>query len=134
GATPSTRTGPSRAASGNYYKFTESSSPRSRGDEASLESNVNFQAGTYCLTLAISMYGNHIGSLEILTKEGTSAEVRHKIYSGNQGRNWFNYSKELTLTPLSKIIIRTKVGGNRRRSFKGDIAVDNIVLENGACI
>ncbi|XP_061167265.1 uncharacterized protein LOC133176117 [Saccostrea echinata] len=134
GGTLTRRTGPSGAASGNYYKYTEASSPRSRGDEASLESDVSFPAGTYCLSLSISMYGTHIGSLEILTKEGNSADVSHQIYSGNQGKNWFTYSKELSLTSLSKIIIRTTIGGKRKNSNKGDIAVDNIVLESGSCV
>lgn len=131
GSTLTERTGPDSAYNGSYFKYAEASN-HFPGDVASLESNVNFNAGTYCLSLAINMKGSHVGSLSILTKDGYETIIQQK-FKGKQSKNWFLYAKELSLSTSTKIIIETVRGGSNIRNQRGDIAVDDIQLTSSPC-
>ncbi|VDI19595.1 Hypothetical predicted protein [Mytilus galloprovincialis] len=53
-STPSSYTGPSSAATGDYYMYIETSSPRVNGDTAVLSTqDTNLPAGSWCLTSSI---------------------------------------------------------------------------------
>lgn len=132
GLTPTSLTGPVGAKTGTFYKYTEISGQLT-GDVASLETSVSFNAGTYCLRFWASMYGKDIGSLSILTKDGTSPETLRRVFNGQQSSNWFLITEQLTLTSSDMIIIRTVRGGKNRNQERGDIALDNIVLTEGSC-
>lgn len=131
GSTLTERTGPDSAYNGSYFKYAEASN-QFPGDVASLESIVNFNAGTYCLSLAINMKGSHVGSLSILTKDGYETIIQQK-FKGKQSKNWFLYAKELSLSTSTKIIIETVRGGSNIRNQRGDIAVDDIQLTSSPC-
>lgn len=49
------------------------------------------------------MSGRHIGSLRILTKEGSAQAVTQQQYTNAQSNAWFSFSKELSLTSSTKV-------------------------------
>lgn len=66
-------------------------------------------AGTYCLRFWASMYGKDVGSLSILTKDGTSPETLRRVFNGQQSSNWFLITEQLTLTSSDMVSLKKYV-------------------------
>merc|ERR1719471_2836967 len=119
GRTPSSNTGPSAAASGKAYMYTEASSPRKPGDTAILTSPpLIFSRGEDTLAFSCHMYGGSIGRLSV---EANGRGIWTK--AGNQGNKWFQ-----VVIPLVAGQDKFKFIGVRGRSWAGDIAIDNITF------
>ncbi|WAR02787.1 MLRP2-like protein [Mya arenaria] len=109
GSTGSAGTGPTNDHTTNTragtYMYIESSSPRRPGDKAWLVSSYATTTAPQCLSFYYSMYGVHIGSLNVYVMTGTalpSAPVFSK--SGNQGNQWF--MGQATLQSTQKYRVR----------------------------
>lgn len=130
--TPSRGTGPDSAYEGQYFLYTEGSSPRTQGDKAILESNVVFEARTYCLKMQYHMRDdqfNSMGSLYVKTKQGSNpADTRFQL-SGDQGTNWKSMQLNLSLNSQTKIIIESVRGAG----WSSDIAIDDVRLSACSC-
>ncbi|XP_078329274.1 uncharacterized protein LOC144624019 [Crassostrea virginica] len=130
GRTNSTNTGPSGALIGSYYKYIETSVPREPGDNATMVSNLVFEAKSYCLSFYYHMYGSGMGTLMIQTQTGSQNPATLWMLSGNQGNTWHSL-KNLTI-PLdqdTKILIQ----GIRGSNWTSDISLDYVVLLPYAC-
>ncbi|XP_056001026.1 MAM domain-containing glycosylphosphatidylinositol anchor protein 1-like [Ostrea edulis] len=129
GSTTSVATGPTSAASGQYYKYIETSAVVQH-ERAILETTKTFQDKTYCLTMYYHMYGDTTESLFIRTKKGNDAPITRWQKSGNQGNSWYQLSGvNLTLDSQTKILIEATKGS----SYTGDIAIDYVELWPFAC-
>ena len=109
--------------------YTEVSSPRSNGDVAILTTfGTTLQPSTYCLSLSYHMKGNP-GSLSISAgdSEQQATEVWHQ--SGHQDNGWMTAFVDIPAFATPVIII----DGSRGQSYKGDIAIDNLLLNKGSC-
>ncbi|XP_014790785.2 MAM and LDL-receptor class A domain-containing protein 2 isoform X2 [Octopus bimaculoides] len=135
GATPSSKTGPStdnsRKTNG-YYMYAEASygKPNARAELKFLVSNVKGKN----LKFAYNMFGNEIGQLYVifntsksLAKLSSSKEVVW-TKKGNKGKYWHKACLHIE-NDISEIIFVAVRG----YSYEGDIAIDNVVVEEKGC-
>ena len=74
------------------------------------------------------MYGEDVDSLNVYTIYGTSRTLVWS-HTGTLNRKWYQGSVLVFPRSHSRIIIE----GTRGKSYKGDIAVDDIKIYSGAC-
>lgn len=138
GPTPSSGTGPSGdVTSGQgHYLYLEASKMSSGHTAYYLSITVPPSHNGACLSFYYHMNGNHVGTLtaSVLGKPGwvsTATSVWTK--SGKQGDMWHfaEVSLEKTRTAQKYEVMFTGIVGD---GYQGDIAIDNIMLQNnGLC-
>ncbi|XP_048084666.1 MAM domain-containing glycosylphosphatidylinositol anchor protein 2 isoform X3 [Alosa alosa] len=138
-------TGPSSDRSGSkqgFYMYIETSRPRVAGDKARLLS-PSFSVApknpygtvstnpTYCFSFYYHMYGKHIGSLTVyLRQKGqTGPDASVWTLSGNQGERW----KQARVNIHPKSAFQVIIEGIRGNGIEGDIAIDDVAIEEGEC-
>uniref|UniRef100_A0A3B4AHF5 MAM domain containing glycosylphosphatidylinositol anchor 2a n=1 Tax=Periophthalmus magnuspinnatus TaxID=409849 RepID=A0A3B4AHF5_9GOBI len=146
-------TGPSadhRGDKSGHYLYIETSRPRVPGDKARLftptfnsapnspvhanpasnspGSASNVPGPTYCFSFYYHMYGKHIGSLNVFLRQKTSDSQVWSL-SGNQGDRW--RQARVSIQPSSAF--QMVVEGVRGAGIEGDIAIDDISIEEGEC-
>ncbi|XP_065925089.1 neurogenic locus notch homolog protein 1 isoform X2 [Magallana gigas] len=128
--TPSWGTGPSSAYSGRYFFYFEASGQR-RNKQFNVFSNIPFQNGTHCLSLQYHMWGsnNSMGSFLVLTYSPGLGFTQEFRVTGNQGNQWNFLELDLNLDESTKVVIRAIRG----RSYKSDIAIDDVTLMPYPC-
>ncbi|XP_068697308.1 uncharacterized protein [Montipora foliosa] len=127
GSTPSGGTGPTTDMSGRgWYIYAETSSPRVPGDRAVLLSP--YLSGPYCLRLHFHMLGTDIDSLNAYKNSGSQKTVIFST-SGNKGDQWYTAQTSLTGTEQFRIELEAVRG----KSYRGDVALDEIKLTPGNC-
>ncbi|XP_062406258.1 MAM domain-containing glycosylphosphatidylinositol anchor protein 2-like [Sardina pilchardus] len=138
-------TGPSGDRTGSkqgFYMYIETSRPRKLGDKARLVSPVFNVAPktpygltnppTYCFSFFYHMYGKHIGTLNAFLKQkGQSASAESPVWTltGNQGDRW--RQAKVSVHPTASFQVAFE--GVRGPGIEGDIAIDDVVLEEGEC-
>jgi len=127
GRTSSWGTGPSRASSGSWYMYIETSWPRRKGDTAVLSaSNVALMGGAY-LSFGYHMYGRDIGSLQVKVNNAVV-----KTLSGNKGDKWL--TEKVDLNQYASQTVTVSFVGERGKSWSGDIAIDDVKLYEGKSV
>ncbi|MGJ8684146.1 MAG: fibronectin type III domain-containing protein [Nonlabens sp.] len=133
GGTGSTNTGPTAAASGANYFFTEASSG-ALGDEAELLSPlIDMSALTNpALTFSYHMWGPDFDTLHVDVNDGTgwTADVFTLVgqQQANQADAWQTTIVGLSAFNGSTIQIRFR--GTRGASFGGDISLDDVIVDD----
>ncbi|GFR70367.1 MAM and LDL-receptor class A domain-containing protein 2-like, partial [Elysia marginata] len=130
GPTPSYGTGPvqDHTGFGGYYIFLESSNG-TKGDYAILSSPVLPPTnGVNCLSFWYHMYGPSIGSLQLVTAIGGQTKVLWQR-QGNQANKWLQAAVDVHSTTNFQVFLKA-IRGN---SYRGDIAIDDIVLTHNTC-
>ncbi|XP_045916038.1 MAM domain-containing glycosylphosphatidylinositol anchor protein 2 isoform X6 [Micropterus dolomieu] len=137
-------TGPSGDRSGSkqgFYMYIETSRPRKEGDQARLVSpffNVApknpygiTNPPAYCFGFFYHMYGKHIGTLNAFLKQKgqTTSEGPAWSLSGNQGDRWKQAKVSIHPTASFQVVLE----GIRGPGIEGDIAIDDVTLEEGEC-
>ena len=74
--------------------YIETSKPRQLGDAAVLQSKVFLPTGERCLQFYYHMYGEHMGSLQVLFSSG-DADTKLWEKSQDQGNQWYLASVQL---------------------------------------
>ncbi|KAJ8009459.1 hypothetical protein DPEC_G00089100 [Dallia pectoralis] len=137
-------TGPSadrRGSKQGFYMYIETSRPRKERDVARLVSpffnvapkNPYGMANppAYCFGFFFHMYGKHIGTLNaFLRQKGQAAAVSPAwSLSGNQGDRWKQAKVSVHPTTSFQVVLE----GIRGPGIEGDIAIDDVTLEEGEC-
>ncbi|XP_037098206.1 MAM domain-containing glycosylphosphatidylinositol anchor protein 2 isoform X3 [Syngnathus acus] len=129
-------TGPSadrRGSKQGYYVYIETSRPRTEGDKARLLSpsfNTGSKSGaTYCLAFHYHMYGKHIGSLSVSLRQKGVSETPVWSLKGNQGDRWRRAAIDIHPDADFQVVLE----GVRGSGIEGDIAVDDITIQEGPC-
>ncbi|XP_076109613.1 MAM and LDL-receptor class A domain-containing protein 1-like isoform X2 [Mytilus galloprovincialis] len=131
-STPSSSTGPTGAATGDYYMYIETSSPRVIGDTAVLTTqDTNLPAGSWCLTFQYHMKGSSMGSLEVFAGDRSSSLTSIWTKSGEQVDPDLWKTATIDIPQQSNPVII--IDGIRGSSYRGDIAIDDIALNAGTC-
>jgi len=131
GGTPSGSTGPSAAADGSNYIFTESSSVFNKTmiikscfdltNECSATFNFDYH-----------MYGATTGSLTLeISNDNETNWTSLFTLSGDQGNLWNAQSVNLSAYDGEEIVL--KFTGLTGSSYTSDIALDNLSLTTGSC-
>ena len=139
GNTYSSTTGPSTdhttdSVNGTYM-FIEASSPRRPNEKARFisESFRAVPAKGRCLQFWYHMFGADIGTFNILhkTAPGNKSEKILWSLSGQQGSTWLNGKVSLSKVPSTRFwVVFEAIRGN---GYRGDIAIDDILITNGDC-
>ncbi|MEL6730607.1 MAG: M4 family metallopeptidase [Bacteroidota bacterium] len=133
GGTPSSNTGPSGAASGSYYMYTEASSPNYPSRDAYFVSpcfDLSLLANP-SLSFDYHMYGATIGTLRLqASTNGGSSWTTVWSLSGNQGNSWQGTSVDLTAY-AGNADVTLRFYGTTGSSYTGDMCVDNLNLDEG---
>ncbi|KAJ7380810.1 hypothetical protein OS493_007192 [Desmophyllum pertusum] len=114
------------------YVYIEASSPQRRGDFARLSSPVVSvsQQSTKCLKFWYHMYGPHVDTLNVYTNtSSTGSLIKQLNINKTQGNQWKQAQVDITMSQAYSLVFE----GVRGRSYRGDIAVDDIELNNGSC-
>uniref|UniRef100_A0A8C7F8G3 MAM domain containing glycosylphosphatidylinositol anchor 2 n=1 Tax=Oncorhynchus kisutch TaxID=8019 RepID=A0A8C7F8G3_ONCKI len=137
-------TGPSGDRSGSkqgFYMYIETSRPRKEGEVARLVSpffNVApknpygiTNPPAYCFSFFFHMYGKHIGTLNALLRQKGQAATEGPTWSlsGNQGDHWKQAKVSIHPTASFQVVLE----GIRGPGIEGDIAIDDVTLEEGEC-
>lgn len=140
-------TGPSADHHGDksgHYLYIETSRPRVPGDKARLLTPTFNSAPTnpapnapapaslaYCFSFYYHMYGKHIGSLNVLLRQKSPSPSDSQVWSlsGNQGDRW--RQARINIQPSSAF--QMVIEGVRGAGIEGDIAIDDISIEEGEC-
>lgn len=132
--TPSNNTGPSSAAEGTYYVYTEASGngsgfPNKRAIlnspcfDLSAESQATF-------TFQYHMYGTSIGTLTLeASTDNGSNWTSLWTKSGNQGNSW--KSASVDLASYTGATVKLRFNGITSTSWSGDITFDDVKLTTG---
>ncbi|KAL0969623.1 hypothetical protein UPYG_G00229960 [Umbra pygmaea] len=138
-------TGPSSDRSGSkqgFYMYIETSRPRLNGDKARLMTpmfNVAPKSpyatmtttATYCFGFYYHMYGKHIGALNAYLRQKGQAGTDSSVWTlvGNQGDKWKQAKVNIHPTSSFQLILE----GVRGPGIEGDIAIDDVTIEEGEC-
>jgi hypothetical protein len=128
-ATPTSFTGPAAASAGDYYLYLEASSPANPGDTVRLMTET-FKLGKKSPSLSFdyNMRGDDIGTLRVnVISNGKTWEMWKR--SGDQGWEWKNATVDLQF--FADYEVKIVIEGEKASGWKGDIGLDNIVLESG---
>lgn len=115
--------------------FIEASSPRRPNEKARLISQ-SFNAVPVkgkCLQFWYHMFGRDIGTLNVLQKTAPGNKSEKILWSlrGQQGNTWLNGRVALSKIPSTSYWIVFE--GIRGNSYRGDIAIDDILITDGDC-
>ncbi|XP_053093430.1 MAM domain-containing glycosylphosphatidylinositol anchor protein 2 isoform X2 [Pangasianodon hypophthalmus] len=138
-------TGPSSDRSGSkqgYYMYIETSRPRQERDRARLLTplfsvvpkkpygNVA-NTPSYCFSLYYHMYGKHIGTLNVYLRQKSQTGEDSLVWtlSGSQGDHWKQARVNIHPTSSFQMILE----GIRGSGIEGDIAIDDVAIEEGEC-
>ncbi|WP_442265658.1 M36 family metallopeptidase [Tenacibaculum sp. ZS6-P6] len=135
--TPSSGTGPSSGADGNFYMFLEASTNGSTGQignnataillspcyDLSALSNATFSFSNH-------MYGTSVGSLKLEASTDGATWTSIWNQSGNQGNQWNAVNVDLAAY-LGETAVRLRFVGTTGSSWSSDIAIDAISLSTG---
>ena len=131
GSTPSNNTGPNAAMDGNYYIYTEASSPNYPSKSAQLTSP--------CFDLSVlsnpeihfdwHMYGLYMGTLELHASTDGGITWPDILWqkSGNQGNAWYTANIDLSAY-TNQQSVKFRFAGTTGSSFSSDMAIDKIQI------
>ncbi|XP_046874379.1 LOW QUALITY PROTEIN: MAM domain-containing glycosylphosphatidylinositol anchor protein 2 [Hypomesus transpacificus] len=138
-------TGPSSDRSGSkqgFYMYIETSRPRLEGDKARLVTpsfNVASKSpyGTvtalpsYCFAFYYHMNGKHIGALNVYLRQKTQPPSESSVWTlrGHQGDSWRQAKINIHPTASFQLVVE----GVRGAGIEGDIAIDDVTIEEGEC-
>ncbi|KAK0068562.1 MAM and LDL-receptor class A domain-containing protein 2, partial [Biomphalaria pfeifferi] len=117
-----------------HYIYTEGSSPQKANDTARIRSPTYApgMSQQHCLTFFYQMYGADIGTLNVYqVSSGKSVHSSVPIWSRSydMGSGWRKAEMTLDLIGNYQLIFEGIVGSG----YRSDIALDDIVVKNGAC-
>ncbi|MBN3298834.1 MDGA2 protein, partial [Amia calva] len=136
-------TGPSSDRSGSkqgFYMYIETSRPREKGDTARLltptfnvapKNPYGVTNSAYCFSFYYHMYGRHIGTLNAYLRVKGQTTLENPIWtlSGTQGPRWRQAKVNINPTSSFQMIFE----GIRGDGIEGDIAIDDVTIEEGEC-
>ncbi|GFN85250.1 MAM and LDL-receptor class a domain-containing protein 2-like [Plakobranchus ocellatus] len=133
GTTASTNTGPTTdhtyGTDMGFYMYTESSSPRARGQQARLVSPMLNPTRGKCLKFYYHMYGINMGSLRIYQLRNGRLYTPVWTVSGSQGDLWQPAQVTLSSPTDFQLVFEAVLGG----TVTSDVAIDDLSITPGAC-
>ena len=115
--------------------YIEASSPRKPGEKARLVSQAfsSLPSSGRCVQFWYHMFGSDIGTLNVIWKTGPGNGSESVIWSlsGQKGNKWLN--GRVSLPKISNTRYWIVFEGIRGNSYKGDIAIDDVLFTTGGC-
>jgi hypothetical protein len=124
GSTPSGNTGPTGAFSGNYYLFTEASSPNFNKTFILDSTLLAITSSQRYFNFAYHMYGANMGTLNLKVSTDGSVWTTLWTMTGNQGIEWFIQEVDLNAYINNNIYLRFE--GITGSNYDSDMCIDDI--------
>lgn len=131
GSTPTSFTGPKgdHTTGVGHYMYIEASHMRHGFNARLLSWHLRRFTGKQCLTFFYHMYGVGTGSLNVYLKKENAPEILVWKRRGEQSISWMKASIEYQCEHRHQIVFEAIRG----RSINSDIAIDDILFQNGPC-
>jgi hypothetical protein len=132
GSTPSSATGPSSAAEGNYYVYTESSWPNYPNKQSCIVSPcLDFsQLSNPAISFQYHMYGSTMGTLQLqVSTNGGISWGTIWAQGGDQGNQWRSETRSLA-SFAGNPNVKIRFCGTTSTSYRSDMAIDDIEIYN----
>lgn len=112
-----------------YYLYIEASSPGQPNDTARLLSPLLQSTNLRCLQFWYHMYGFDVDNFNVYKK--SSGKLGNPVWTrrGNQGNIWRHATVSITSQNQYQIVFEGVIG----KSYRGDIALDDVTLQKGQC-
>ncbi|XP_067656816.1 uncharacterized protein [Haliotis asinina] len=135
GTTPSGSTGPSKDhtcdANTGHFMYIEASA-KARGNNAIIFSPLYRGMEEQCVGFHYHMYGRHVGTLNVYAKaRGFQVTSVWRAF-GNQG-DWWIIARLAIPRQLARAGYQIAFEGITEKGYQGDIAIDDISVEDGPC-
>jgi len=132
GSTSSTNTGPSgdHTSGHGFYIYTEVSTAATNATARIQSKTITPLEDVQCLSFWYHMYGDSTGTLNFYIKTGSGLGSQVWTRTGSQGNQWTQAAVTVSQNRQSYAVVLEGIGGN---GYKGDMAVDDIMLAHGAC-
>ncbi|XP_067379223.1 nephronectin-like [Channa argus] len=101
-----------------------------RGARLGVQIAPPWSQGDVCFSFSHWLTGNHVGVLQLFVRtKGRGQRYSAAIWSRTIGYGWRQTQVTLTTYSVDKVLLKAE----RRRGHRGQIAVDDITLRQGAC-
>ncbi|XP_047192200.1 nephronectin-like [Scophthalmus maximus] len=101
-----------------------------RGARLAVQVAPSWSRGDLCFSFSHWLTGRHVGVLQLfLRKRGRGQRYSPALWSRTGGHGWRQTQVTLTTTHLDRVLLKAE----RRRGQRGQIAVDDVTLRQGAC-
>ncbi|XP_031568761.1 MAM and LDL-receptor class A domain-containing protein 1-like [Actinia tenebrosa] len=113
-----------------YYIFAESSSPATKGDTTRLISRRFTPSSGRCITFWYYMFGPGVGELRVYIRD-LESNLKKKIWEkqGDQGAAWMKSTADIISYNIYEVVFEAVRGS----TFQADIALDDIMFDDGLC-
>ncbi|OJJ19184.1 hypothetical protein BKI52_20445 [marine bacterium AO1-C] len=130
GSTPSASTGPSSAAEGDFYLFTEASNPNFP-DKVAIITSAPFELANLIdpiFTFSYHMFGGSMGTLTLEVIRGSETTwTTLWTQTGDQGDEW--KTQTIDLSAYQNEAVQFRFVGTTGSSWQSDMAIDNIIID-----
>nr|XP_019950994.1 PREDICTED: nephronectin-like [Paralichthys olivaceus] len=101
-----------------------------RGARLAVQIVPPWSHGDLCFSFSHWLTGHHVGVLQLyIRKRGRGQRYSPALWSRTGGHGWRHTQVTLTTHPLDKVLLKAE----RRLGQRGQIAVDDVTLRQGAC-
>ncbi|KAK2863414.1 hypothetical protein Q5P01_002947 [Channa striata] len=101
-----------------------------RGARLGIQIDPPWSHGDVCFSFSHWLTGNHVGVLQLFVKtKGRGQRYSTAIWSRTSGHGWRQTQVTLTSYSVDKVLLKAE----RRRGHRGQIAIDDVTLRQGAC-
>ncbi|HXV97846.1 MAG TPA: choice-of-anchor J domain-containing protein, partial [Anaerolineae bacterium] len=132
GGTPTNNTGPTGAAQGQYYMYTEANDASPGSSAILISSCIDLSSiSNASIQFAWHMNGNQMGSLVLqISDDNGNTWTNLWSRSGHNGTNWMNQTN--SLASYAGKVVRLRFVGTLSNGPRGDMGIDNIrILTTG---
>lgn len=134
GSTPTSGTGPSNAATGSFYMYTEATNNNNK-EAILLSPNFDLSRVTNpVLSLKLHVFGSDLGSLliEASTDNGGSwnSIININLFGWGGINNWLTLALQNALSGYSSDIVQLRVTGTTGNGPSCDMAIDDITISS----
>ncbi|XP_071315980.1 nephronectin isoform X2 [Trachinotus anak] len=101
-----------------------------RGARLTVQIVPPWSLGDLCFSFSHWLTGHHVGVLQLFTREkGHGQRYSPALWSRTGGHGWRHTEVTLATHSLDRVLLKAE----RRRGWRGQIAVDDVTLRQGAC-
>ncbi|XP_028298243.1 nephronectin-like isoform X2 [Gouania willdenowi] len=120
-----------RPAGGRYLSVPELKAGQSSIRGARLVIHIPmFRGGALCFSFSHWLTGHHVGVLQLFVRrKGHNQRYGSALWSRTGGYGWRNTQVTMTTNSLDRVLLKAE----RRTGGRGQVAVDDITLKQGAC-
>ncbi|KAM6960431.1 nephronectin [Tautogolabrus adspersus] len=100
-----------------------------RGTRLSIKIVPPWSHGDLCFSFSHWLTGHHVGVMQLFVRTGRDQRYGPALWSRTGGHGWRHTQVTMTTHSVDKVLLKAE----RRRGWRGQMAVDDVTLRRGAC-